>query len=145
MVRGIHHIAIRATNIDETIQFYKQVLNFSIRHEWSLPQFNLERAVMLKSADGNTFIEIFDKDADIPAQGRVKNNNEDIVQGALLHLAFTVDNVESTYKRALEGGATCYIEPSIVDLGGNPRILVKNALVYTPNGEVIEFLEKNDL
>lgn len=144
MVKGIHHIAIRAENMENTLKFYTEVLDFSIRKEWSLPQFNLKHAAMLKSADGNTFIEVFDKDADIAAQGKKRSGNEEIVQGALLHLAFTVDNATEMYEKAISQGAKPFIEPSVLEIGNNPSIRVKNSLVYSPNGEVIEFIEENE-
>lgn len=139
-VKGIAHVAIQAENFQKVLSFYINALDFKIVHEWSLPQFNLKNAAMLKSSDGNTMIELFDKEADIAAQGRKRKENEEVISGALLHLAFNVYDVNLAYKKALSYGATKCIEPSTVILGDN--ITVKNALVYSPNGEVIEFINE---
>lgn len=143
-ISGIHHIAIRAKDFDATVRFYTKVLHFHVRHTWSLPQYQLKAAVMLKSADGGTFIEVFDNDADIAAQGRRAALGEEPVQGALLHLCLSVDNAKAAYEAALAAGATSCVKPATLFLG-NPPLEVHNALVYSPNGEVIEFIEDSDL
>jgi len=140
---GIHHIAIRAEDFEGTVQFYTEVLGFSVGHTWSLPEFNLRQAAMLKSPDGNSYIEIYDNEADIPAQGRKKKPEEAFVQTALLHLCLTVEDSKKAYDLAIEGGAKPCHEPMVLHLG-NPAITVHNSLVYSPNGEVIEFLERVD-
>lgn len=140
-IRGIHHIAVRAENFEETLRFYTEVLNFTVRHTWSMPELNARHAAMLRSGDGNTFIEIFDRDAEVASQGRQKKPGEDVVGGALLHLALTVRDAEAAYHEALSSGARSCIPPTVLELGC-PPIRVKNALVYGPNGEVIEFLEE---
>lgn len=141
-IRGIAHVAIQAEKFEELITFYVNALEFKVVHRWSLPQFNLKSAAMLKSSDGNTMIEIFDSEADIAAQGRKRNMGEEFVRGALLHFAINVYDVSRAYETALSYGATKCIEPSIVELG-SPNKSVTNALVYSPNGEVIEFLNES--
>lgn len=139
-VSGIHHIAIRAKDFDATVAFYTRALSFSLSHAWSLPEFNLKQAAMLKSADGHSFIEIYDEAADIPAQGRKRLPGEPLVQTALLHLCLTVDDATDAFHRAIRFGATACLEPMVLELG-TPVVTVRNSLVYSPNGEVIEFLE----
>lgn len=70
-------------------------------------------------------------------------SDEDIAHGALLHLAFYVDNVEEIYQKALAHGAKAFIAPDSLSLG-EPPLLIKNAIIHSPNGEVIEFLEEVD-
>lgn len=143
-VSGIHHIAIRAKDFKKTLRFYTEVLHFRVRHTWSLPEFHLKQAAMLKSADGNTFIEVFDNNADIAAEGRRPLPDEESVQGALLHFSLSVDNAQIAYNRAIEAGARSCVPPMTLSLG-HPPLTVRNALIYSPNGEVIEFIEKSDL
>lgn len=143
-VSGIHHIAIRAKDFEKTLRFYTGTLQFSVRHTWSLPEFHLKQAAMLKSADGSTFIELFDNDADIAAQGRPPLPGEESVQGALLHFSLCVDNAQNAYNEAIEHGARSCVPPMTLTLG-KPPLTVRNALIYSPNGEVIEFIEKSDL
>lgn len=139
-IKGLHHLAIRAKDFDQTLKFYTGALDFSVSHTWSLPEFNIRQAAMLKSSDGNTFIEIFDAEANAPREGRGANEGEEVRTGALLHLAMNVENAKAAYDRCLGAGALSCIEPMQLSLG-NPPVIVNNSLVYSPNGEVIEFIE----
>lgn len=140
-VSGLHHVAIRAEDFEQTIRFYTAALDFTVVHTWALPSFNIRQAAMLRSKDGSAFIEVFDKQADAPAQGRKKADHEAPVGGAILHLALRVTDAKAAYTRALEAGATHCIEPMQFPVG-EPAVMVRNALIYGPNGEVIELLEE---
>ncbi|OAB30005.1 glyoxalase [Paenibacillus macquariensis subsp. defensor] len=142
-IKGLSHVAIQARDYKATITFYIEVLGFKLGHHWSLPSFQIKEASMLISPDQRTCIEIFDNDAVIPAQGKKALSEEDIAHGALLHLAFFVDNVDEMYQKALAHGAKSFIEPDSLSLG-KPALLVRNAIIHSPNGEVIEFIEDVD-
>ncbi|AIQ38523.1 glyoxalase [Paenibacillus sp. FSL R5-0345] len=142
-VKGLAHIAIQAKDYIATISFYIDVLGFKLGHHWSLPSFQIKEACMLISPDQKTCIEIFDNDAVIAAQGKKALSEEEVAHGALLHFAFYVDNVDEMYQKALAHGAKAFIAPDSLSLG-EPPLLIKNAIVHSPNGEVIEFLEEVD-
>lgn len=122
-IKGLAHIAIQATDYQGTLEFYTRVFGFRVGHHW------------------RTCLEIFHNDAVIAAQGRKAETADEIAHGALLHLAFYVEDVEIMYQHAFEHGAKPCEEPSTLSLG-EPPLLVKNALVYSPNGEVIELMEE---
>ncbi|MGG4216751.1 VOC family protein [Paenibacillus jamilae] len=142
-VKGLAHVAIQARDYQATIAFYTEVLGFKSGHHWSLPSFRIQEASMLISPDQRTCLEIFDNEAVIPAQGKKAASEQDIAHGALLHLAFYVDNVDEIYQKALAHGAKTFVEPNQLTLG-EPPLVVTNALVHSPNGEVIEFIEDVD-
>lgn len=142
-VKGLAHVAIQARDYQATIAFYTEVLGFKRGHHWSLPSFRIQEASMLISPDQRTCLEIFDNDAVIPAQGKKAASEQEIAHGALLHLAFYVDNVDEIYQKALAHGARTFVEPNQLTLG-EPPLVVTNALVHSPNGEVIEFIEDVD-
>jgi catechol 2,3-dioxygenase-like lactoylglutathione lyase family enzyme len=140
-VKGLAHIAIQARNYEDTLSFYTNALGFKVGHSWSLPAFQISEACMLISPDQRTCIELFDPGAVIAAEGERADSPEVVKYGALLHFAFYVDNVDETYERALAHGAKLYVQPDWVSLG-EPPLQVRNAVVHSPNGEVIEFLEE---
>ncbi|MOA61942.1 Glyoxalase-like domain protein [compost metagenome] len=61
----------------------------------------------------------------------------------MLHFAFYVEDVEAIYQKALAHGAKAYVEPGVLSLG-EPPLIVKNAVIHSPNGEIIEFMEEAD-
>ncbi|WP_103866735.1 hypothetical protein [Aquimarina sp. I32.4] len=66
---SFHHYSIKAYDFEKTIEFYNQ-LGFQSVHHWSLPEFDLKRCEMLYNEVANTYIEICDRDANFPTQGR---------------------------------------------------------------------------
>ncbi|WP_438497778.1 VOC family protein [Paenibacillus sp. IHBB 3054] len=142
-IKGLAHVAIQAKDYQATLAFYTEVLEFKVTHHWSLPAFKINEACMLLSPDQRTCIELFDDEAVIAAQGKKAKREEDVAHGALLHLAFYVDNARETYQKALAHGAKACIEPDELSLG-EPPLIVRNALVHSPNGEIIEFIEEVD-
>ena len=141
-VRGIHHIAIRAEDFEKSVRFYTDVLNCTVRHTWSGPDRNIRQAAILKSSDGASFIEIFDRDDEVASRGGEKNLGEKPAGEVLLHFAVTVNDAEQAYREALEFGCRSCKPPVTLELG-HPPVSVKNALVYGPDGEIVEFLEEN--
>lgn len=144
-ITGFHHFNIKAQDFEITTNFYKS-LGFEPVHSWSLIQFNIKRCTMMYHPIANTYIEICDKDANMPTQGRKKRENEEYIENAILHICFTVENADLAYKHAIENGATT-LSPSseikLIDDLSKKAISVRNSLVYSPNGEVIEFIEKD--
>lgn len=142
-IKGLAHVAVQAKDYQATLAFYTEVLEFKVAHHWSLPAFRINEACMLISPDQRTCIELFDDEAEIAAQGTKAVREEDIAHGALLHLAFYVDNARETYQKALAHGAKACIAPDEFPLG-EPPLRIRNALVHSPNGEIIEFIEEVD-
>ncbi|KQB42704.1 VOC family protein [Flavobacterium aquidurense] len=138
---GFHHFAIKAHDFQRTVQFY-ETLNFEVVHGWSLPEFNLEKCVMLKNKAFDCYIEICDNNADFPTQGRKRKQGDPYVENSLLHICFTVIDAKKAYDEAIENGAKPLSQKETLELKDRKKsVIVSNSLVYSPNGEVIEFLE----
>ncbi|OCB73473.1 glyoxalase/bleomycin resistance/dioxygenase family protein [Flavobacterium piscis] len=138
---GFHHFAIKAQDFERTVQFY-QTLNFEVVHDWSLPEFNLEKCVMLKNKTFDSYIEICDYNASFPTQGRKRKQGDPYVENSLLHICFTVLDAKKAYDEAIKNGAKPLSAKETLDLKNRRKtVTVSNSLVYSPNGEVIEFLE----
>ena len=128
---GIHHIALRALDLERAIHFYTQALGFHVIARWLEGP---ETIAMLDTGNG-TVLEIFHG-------GASGEQNCDKTAGAMFHLAFAVDDVDTAFYRALQHGATGKIPPQNVDLPAQPQELkVHNAFVYGPDGEVLEFFQ----
>ena len=139
---GFHHVSIKAQDLDATIRFYEE-MGFTIVHEWSLPDFNMERCVMLFNSNIGYYLEICDADSEMPTQGRKRVDGDGYIENALLHICFVVKDVESAIRDAIAAGAKPLSDGAWeIDLRhGDKQVTVHNGLVYSPNGEVIEFLK----
>lgn len=140
---GFHHYSLKAPQFDETVTFYEQ-LGFVIVHSWSLPDFNLEKCVMMYHEHINVYVEICDGDADMPAQGRKRRFGEEMVENSILHICFVVKDAAKAREEALKAGAI-HLSNGVLAIqlkNKSKSVGVHNSLVYSPNGEVIEFLEQ---
>ena len=142
---GFHHVCIKANDVEKTVAFYK-CLGFQRVHRWSLPQINMQNCVMLHHKTINYFLEICDENADMPTQGRKRVMGDPYIENALLHICFMVKDAELARQQALECGAKDLSGAAVVvDISSSTKTKqVKNSLVYSPNGEVIEFLQSVD-
>jgi len=140
---GFHHVSMKADDLDKTIAFYK-TFGFDLIQEWSLPEFNLERCVMLFNPSIGYYLEICDKNADIPTQGRKRRDQDEFIENTILHLCFVVQDAKLAMESAIRAGAKGLSnEAWEIELKNkNKAVDVRNSLVYGLDGEVIEFLEK---
>jgi hypothetical protein len=86
--------------------------------------------VMLAMADG-CIVEIFDRGTDV-----------DETNPRWGHLAVAVDDVQGTYKKAIEFGAKPSIEPTKVTIPSEPPLPVEIAFVYGVGGEYLELFKE---
>lgn len=142
---GFHHVSIKANQFESTVEFYKN-LGFEPLHSWSLPEINMEKCTMLYHKAIHFYLEICDKNAAMPTQGRKRNAEDEYVENALLHICFVVKDAELARQQALGYGALD-LSHGVAEVALKSDIKtvhVQNSLVYSPNGEVIEFLEQVD-
>ena len=124
---GFHHVAIRAHDLEASIQFYTDALGFNEKIAWGEGD---GRAVMLDTGDGN-YLEIF-------AGGK----NEPKPEGSILHFALRTDDCDSALERARAAGAEVTMEPKDIDIQSRPsNTPVRIAFCKGPDGEIIEFLQ----
>jgi glyoxylase I family protein len=140
---GFHHVAIRAVDFDATVEFYTQGLGFTVHYGFSVPG-RIDRAVFLDAGDGR-YVEVFGQGSTVQAEGRRRRPDEAPTEGALLHFCLRVPDVEASYARALAAGGVARIAPRTAALGGEPPAEVHIAFITGPNGEVIEFLNSEQL
>lgn len=130
-VNGFHHIAIKASDFDKSVEFYK-ALGLTERVRWGEGD---NRAVMLNMGDGG-LIELF-------AGGKPREKTADETNEHWLHLAMKVEDVEYAYNTALASGAKERTQPITVSPeGAEPSINMQVAFVYGPDGEIIEFFKE---
>jgi glyoxylase I family protein len=140
---GFHHVAIRAVDFDESIRFYTEGLGFRVHFPFSIAG-RIDRAAFLDTGDGR-FVELFGSGSTVQAEGRRRRSNEEPTEGALLHFCLKVADTDAAYARAMAAGAASRVEPRSVRLGEDPLVEVRIAFVTGPNGEVIEFMQSEQI
>lgn len=139
---SLHHVGLLARDFDGALRFYTEVLGFGVRRTWSLPAAGIHRAAFLDAGDGSPCVELFDGASEVPG-ARASSGDDGPAAGPLLHLALRVPDVDAAYARAVGGGAEPVTEPMDVGLG-EPPLSLRFAMVRSPNGELVEFLQSDD-
>ena len=126
MIYKMEHVAIIVKDMDESIQFYRDVLGFTVRLRGSNP--NREMAFLYKEGQANMEIELI---RDI-VQDTVYSDS-----GIVNHLAFTVRNIEEAIQYYQEKGIEfTSAEPKTTLEGG------RMILFYGPNRELLQLVER---
>lgn len=123
-----HHIALKVTDIDNSLRFYSEGLGMKVLKTWGEGD---SRAAMIDIGDGSC-IEMF--------AGGIKGELSQDRAGSFVHFAFNVENPDEWYDRALSCGAVSKSAPAdlLVETSADP-LDVRIAFVYGPDGEVLEF------
>ncbi len=140
---AFHHVAIRASDFDRTLRFYTEGLGFKVHYEFAVPG-RIDRAAFLDAGDGR-YIEIFGPGSTVQSEGRRRRPDEERTEGALLHFCLRVANTEAAYAKALAAGAEGRLAPRTSTTRHDPLVEVRIAFVAGPDGEVIEFLQSEQI
>lgn len=123
---GFHHVALRASDFEATVDFYTKGLGFKERFGWGEGD---NKVVLLDAGDGN-YLEVFAGGSDEPKS-----------EGSFFHIALRAEDIDTAVQYAKDAGAEVTVEPKDVVLGDQPSIQVRIAFVKGLNGEVIEFFQ----
>lgn len=127
----IHHAAISATHMAESIQFYKN-FGFKVVLHWKDPDGALEIA-HLKLADN--YLEIFWYREQTPAPRTSESLATDLPRIGIKHFALKVDSVHEAKKFVEDRGLASNIE---IWAG---RTGITYFFIKDPSGISVEFLE----
>lgn len=125
---GVHHIAIRTFDYQNTLDFYTNLLGMTPVVDWEAPD---GRKLALVDIGDGTCIEIIAfTDAERHEGGQ---------QHPWMHLALATTEPDAVWQRAIDAGYESVIDPKDVKLGG---IDARIAFFQGPNGEVIELFRQ---
>ena len=127
--KNINHISINVKNLDASIEFYRDVLNFEQLRSVDMPDMDLD-VTYFKLPGGDTMLELI----------HYKDNKEITTEvsdgGILRHIAFTVDDVDSVADYLQAKGIELTMGPEDLDRLGIRVILIKD-----PNNVELEFCQ----
>ena len=133
MIKTIDHIGILTTDLQRSVEFYTEVLGFSISAKIEMDDVGLSAIFIEKNGSR---IELMGYKGAIPERSE---GIEIKLGGGLIpindHITFTVDDIEATVTGLKEKGVEFGLEPIQVEGG------MKIASFKDPNGVLIELVE----
>jgi lactoylglutathione lyase len=121
MIRDIHHVAVRVTDLGRSIEFYTETLGLLVRSRMQLP--NGADIAFLGHPSGGCELELI--------AGLRDHHPGD---GVVHHLAFTADDIPRAFAELQAAGVTMLeVEPQRL---ANGRMLFS---VRGPDGERLQF------
>lgn len=146
--QGLDHVAVQCFDLDETVKFYTEGLDFQYVLEWSAPDAGVKRCVFLDNGDDH-LIELFDAESGAPGGApngldvTHRDGDEDRSRYAtLIHFAIRTDDPKPLFERAIAAGARPLMEPTMIETVGESAFKMEVGFVYGLNGEVIEFIKR---
>ncbi len=121
MVQGLHHVAVRTSDIENAVEFYTEVLGF--REEMRLTFEDGSYLVQMRA--GDSIVELF---------GGGRPGGEDRGEAGYTHIALKVDSVDREYERLKGLGCEFHVQPQ--DVQG-----IRCAFFRDPDGNPIELVE----
>ncbi len=125
-IKKLEHTAIIVKNMENSIKFYEEVLNFKLRTAVNTDKRKL--AFLFVQDQPHVEIELIEELTEI---------ENPATNGVLDHLAFVVDNLDDTIDEMQSKGIEFPDPPRISAASGDKTIFFKGI-----NGELIQLIER---
>ena len=125
MVSGLHHIGIAVTNMENSLNFYRELLGFELDFREKSEE-NLELAFLYHPRKTDVQLELVKGEEVAAREGRVN------------HIAFNVENLDVVLAHLKESGVELITEEPMIVLGGRKKV----AFFRGPDGEKLEIIEE---
>jgi len=140
----LRHVGITVSDIDRSIDFYRDVLGFSITREMDESGIHIDnfsgldgvdvRTVKMSGLDGSMIELLYYRSH---PETNEKNFSEDITKIGCSHFALTVDNLSLLCEKILDNNLVVLCEPQY-----SPDGQVKLTFCRDPDGTLIELVEE---
>ena len=144
MSHGIHHTAISTPDIEQALEFYRDLLGAEVVSDYGWPAGVEVADGLLALSDssarvavlrlGNAMIELFEFDSPTPSPG---DPNRPVCDHGITHICLDVSDIDAEYVRLRDAGMRFHCEPQ--DLGA-----LRSTYGRDPDGNVIELQEVTD-
>ena len=146
---GVERILISVSDLNESVEFYQDILQMSVVAEysldsntiqqlWNLPPQTTARAVCLKNYEQTTLLELIEFQ---PQSERFIRSGGNTTDYGLFTIAFRAKNVDAAYENLKQKGYQ-FICPPITYTPSWVPVTVKEAIIVAPNETAIALIER---
>jgi catechol 2,3-dioxygenase-like lactoylglutathione lyase family enzyme len=141
MIKSFHHTAVSVSDLDRSIEFYRDVLGMTL--EWRIDHRKsdgLEKVVGLRNVDVSYAIlsgwggriELFQYHSPI---GKPYPPDKPVSDKGITHFAFEVENIDALFEKLTACGVHFNSQPTDIRPG------VRATYFHDPDGITIEFVQ----
>ena len=124
---NFHHIALDVTNLESSVQFYKEAFGLKEYARWTFE----DKEICMLSFDNNAFIELH------------SGNDPHRGDGKIWHFSLTPGNIDKAYEKAVSIGAKPDRAPFNFTIKAKSKCInVRIAWLFGPDGEHIELFSE---
>ncbi|MCF8094937.1 MAG: VOC family protein [Desulfobacteraceae bacterium] len=127
------HCGISVADIEASIKWYGEMLNFELEWCKEVPELN---AVLAFLKHGDFEIELFQHHESMPLPKERLMPDEDIKTQGTKHVCFETQDIKGLFDRLREKGCD-------IVMGPNPMEGTLMGFIRDNNGTLIEFIQKN--
>ena len=144
MIKEIRHFGISVKNIEKALKFYRDLLGLEIMREMDEHGNYIDNMLNLKNVKVKTVKLSCNGKGTIVELLEFKSHKSEIVSREIFdfgasHIAFTVENIEKTYKYLLNNGVKFNAIPQT-----SPDGYAKVTFCFDPDGTPVELVEVMD-
>jgi catechol 2,3-dioxygenase-like lactoylglutathione lyase family enzyme len=145
MIKGMNHVGISVSNLERSIEFYREMLGMELASPIIPFGGSLFQQVMALEnpqgrigflSNGSLQLELFEFSHPSPAP---KDPNYSVADRGISHFCVEVTDIEATYERLRAGGVRFHC-PVLKFPGG-----IKATYGRDPDGNVFELLDKSQV
>lgn len=128
MIKGIHHIAIKANGVEQfnkMLNFYGELLGMPIIRHWEK-----DGALCAMVDTGAGILELF------------SNADAEPMLAAIRHIAFLTDDPDACIEKVRAAGYKVTIEPKDIEIPSDPPYPARIAFCIGAAGEEVEFFKE---
>lgn len=143
MIRGLNHIGISVSNLERSIEFYREMFGMQVAVERRFGEEAYDRILALKHAVGRVTllkghqiqIELFEF---IRPQPKTRDKHRPVCDHGISHFCVEVSDIHSEYRRMCAAGAVFHSEP--VNFSGSAFATYGR----DPDGNVFELWQQGE-
>ncbi len=134
MIKRIDHIGIMTNDLDQSVEFYTDVLGFSVSNKIEMAEAGLSAVFVEKDGSKIELMKCRGKNIPERSEGvKLKMGEGSIPIND--HITFSVDDIDATVTQIKKKGLVFHLEP--IQLEGGMKL----ASFKDPNGVMIELVE----
>jgi len=129
----MHHFALGVKNLDESVRWYEEKLDFKVERRFGFPEAGTEIAHLL--CDGLR-LELLAREGSVAGPDVGRDPFEALLTEGAKHIGFLVDDIQEAAAELQRRGVELVAPPTVVEPAG-----VANLWIRDPSGTLIEIAQ----